>query len=103
MTKLYTWVFNAASINVQEFSFIAPLYLNVDIEYFGSTCIGYEELGRYTFNYKENRLVIYLAEDFSDLELDVLRLNLEGLSKELGCFSISENIYFKQENELILA
>ncbi|MEK4081277.1 hypothetical protein [Solibacillus sp. FSL K6-1126] len=100
MTKLYTWTFEKKRINIKKFSFESPQYLNVDIEYYGDLCLGYEKIGRYTFKFKDNRIIIYLAEDFSNEELNNLRINLKMLSEKMKCYSTSDYVYFNKGKEL---
>ena len=100
MTKLYTLVFDSKRINVKKFGQVSPRFLNVDLEYRGNVCLGYEKSGRYTFNFKNNRMAIYLAEDFSNDEFKNMRLNLKILSNTLNCYSTSEHVYFQVDSGL---
>ncbi|MDP1392003.1 hypothetical protein Q8G28_03880 [Lysinibacillus capsici] len=102
MTKLYTWVFNEKPISEQKFCELATFHLNVDVETLGYMCIGYEKNGNYTFRFKDNKISLFLSDDFIENEFDELRKSLKNLSDDLEISSTTEFAHFEKKSPVIV-
>lgn len=102
MTKMYTWVFNEKPISEKKFCEFATFHLNVDIENLGFMCMGYEKNGNYTFRFKDNKISLFLSDDFIINEFDQLRRNLENLSFDLEIYSTTDFAHFEKKSPVIV-
>lgn len=97
MTRLYTLVANSNKMSIKKLCHLVPVFLEVDVEKINKKKIaGYEQNGRYTFVFSDNRFSFFLPDDFSDFEFNNLRVSLESLFLSMDCLNVKEYIYKKE-------